>query len=138
MILVDSCVFIDVFNKDPEWGSWSRKQFDRAALGAYLFTNPVVVGEVGWQMESYEAFHDLLKVLLIAVQPLDPEAGYVAGTAYQIYLRKRRGDGPKVPLPDFFIGAHARQLGATILTRDPQRFRNYFPEVPLITPETQP
>ncbi|HRO58698.1 MAG TPA: hypothetical protein PK177_05945 [Burkholderiaceae bacterium] len=37
-------------------------------------------------------------------------------------------------LADFFIGAHAAVLGSGILTRDPRRYRSYFPRVPLVTP----
>ncbi|MFC0204294.1 type II toxin-antitoxin system VapC family toxin [Novosphingobium soli] len=138
MILVDSCVLIDVFNADPQWSEWSRGQLGRAAFGTYLFVNPVVVGEVGWQLESYDAFHAVLTALLIAVEPLEAAAGHAAGMAYQSYLSRSHGNPPKLPLPDFFIGAHAQHVGATILTRDRKRFRTYFPDVPLITPETQP
>ena len=38
------------------------------------------------------------------------------------------------PLPDFFIGAHAAILGAPLLTRDPRRYRSYFPTLELIAP----
>jgi predicted nucleic acid-binding protein len=37
-------------------------------------------------------------------------------------------------LPDFFIGAHAAVMGWTLLSRDPQRYRRYFPGLKLITP----
>ena len=37
-------------------------------------------------------------------------------------------------LPDFFIGAHAAVEGWPILTRDPRKYRQYFPTVELVTP----
>lgn len=137
MILVDSNVLIDVFGRDPEWFDWSRRQLARAALGAYLAINPIVAAEVGWQFESTERFHAIISALLIGFEPLDLRAGYLAGVAFQRYRERRRGDAPKLPLPDFLIGGHALATGATVLTRDPRFYRAYFPDVPLITPETE-
>jgi hypothetical protein len=37
-------------------------------------------------------------------------------------------------LSDFFIGAHAAVAELPLLTRDPKRYRAYFPSVVLITP----
>ncbi|MGC4004403.1 MAG: hypothetical protein QM811_15315 [Pirellulales bacterium] len=63
-----------------------------------------------------------------------------------VALRRRLVGGPSVravstrwgaklsPLPDFFIGAHAEVEGFTLVTRDPARYRTYFPGVPLIVP----
>jgi hypothetical protein len=40
----------------------------------------------------------------------------------------------EVPLPDFFIGAHAQVEDWKLVTRDPERVRTYFPTVELIVP----
>jgi predicted nucleic acid-binding protein len=37
-------------------------------------------------------------------------------------------------MPDFYIRAHAAVAGLTLLTRDPKRYRTYFPTVTLISP----
>jgi len=39
-----------------------------------------------------------------------------------------------MPLPDFFIGAHALVMGWKLATRDTERYRLYFPKVELIEP----
>jgi predicted nucleic acid-binding protein len=41
-----------------------------------------------------------------------------------------------VPLPDFFIGAHAELMRWKLATRDVERYRLYFPAVELIEPAT--
>lgn len=51
------------------------------------------------------------------------------------FVRYRREDGIKGKvLSDFFIGAHAAVGAHTLLTRDPRRYRSYFPTVTVISP----
>ncbi len=61
------------------------------------------------------------------------QAAFLAGKAFVDY--KRRGGSKRSPLPDFFIGAHAAVTGRRLLTRDPARYRTYFPTVELIAPK---
>ena len=60
--------------------------------------------------------------------------------AYRRYRLARRrssgGEAPSVPLPDFFIGAHAELMRWKLATRDVERYRIYFPVVELIEPAT--
>jgi predicted nucleic acid-binding protein len=137
VILVDSNILIDIMGRDPLWFDWSKAQIGRAAMGTYLFINPVVVGELGWQFETTEQFQSLMAGLLIGIEPLDCRAGFLAGQAFHVYRKRRGSDSPRIPLPDFFMGGHATATGAAILTRDPRFYRSYFPEVPLITPDTK-
>jgi predicted nucleic acid-binding protein len=46
--------------------------------------------------------------------------------------RSRQQDFQEKALPDFFIGAHAAVEDLTLLTRDPRRFRAYFPRLRFI------
>jgi hypothetical protein len=39
-----------------------------------------------------------------------------------------------VPLPDFFIGAHAQVMGLTLATGDAARFKTYFPSLRVVCP----
>lgn len=65
-------------------------------------------------------------------QPLPWAAGFLAGKAFVRY--RRSGGTRQSPLPDFYIGAHAAVNALQLLTRDPDRYRTYFPTVPLIAP----
>jgi predicted nucleic acid-binding protein len=60
------------------------------------------------------------------------EAAFLVGKAFRSY--RRRGGARVSLLPDFLIGAHAAIAGHEILTRDPGRYRTYFPTVSLIAP----
>ena len=59
-------------------------------------------------------------------------AGFLAGRAFAEY--RRCGGARQAPSPDFYIGAHALAEGHTLLTRDPARYRTYFPKLKLICP----
>jgi hypothetical protein len=72
----------------------------------------------------------------IARESIPWEAAFQAGQAHLQY--RRRGGARERTLPDFLIGAHARVMGYLLLTRDPRRYRGYFPDVELIAPDTHP
>jgi len=44
----------------------------------------------------------------------------------------------RATLPDFLIGAHAAVKGYTLLTRDARRYRQYFPDLDIIAPDSHP
>lgn len=134
MILIDSNVLIDVLDRDPRWFEWSAANIDRAALGAYLFVNPVVIGEVASRFEVLDELRTLLAAMLIDVEPLMPDGAFLAGQAFEAHRRRKQPGAAKSILADFMIGGHAQSIGATILTRDPRFYRSYFPGVTLITP----
>jgi len=60
------------------------------------------------------------------------EAAFLAGKCFIEY--RRRGGEKRSPLPDFYIGAHAALTGRVLLTRDPRRYRSFFPRLGLISP----
>jgi predicted nucleic acid-binding protein len=64
--------------------------------------------------------------------PLPWEAAFLAGKCFLDYRRK--GGQKRSPLPDFYIGAHAKISGMTLLTRDAARYRTYFPALRIIAP----
>jgi predicted nucleic acid-binding protein len=133
VILIDSNIVIDVYGDDVRWAEWSIGKIGELSRVEQLVINHIVVAEVSPRHGSLASFHAMLQDLSISVEPFSDEAAFEAGSAFQRY--RKNGGNTKSVLPDFFIGAHAQTIGATILTRDPRFYRAYFPDVPLIAPE---
>jgi predicted nucleic acid-binding protein len=131
-VLVDSNVILDVATEDPRWGEWSADSLERAADEAVLVINPLVYAEVSIGFERIEEIEDAMPPELFRRDPLPYESGFLAGKCFVEY--RRRGGTRRSPLPDFYIGAHAAVAGFRLLTRDPKRFRTYFPRLEIIAP----
>jgi predicted nucleic acid-binding protein len=130
--LVDSCVLLDVITGDERWADWSAQQIADAMDSGRVVINPLVYAEVSVGYETVEELEELLPASDYEREPLPYVAGFAAGKAF---LRYRRSGGDKrSPLPDFYIGAHAAVARYSLLTRDVQRYRTYFPTVDIIAP----
>ena len=125
MILVDTNVLLDVLEDDPVWASWSMHQLQTQSI--------IHDAELSATFESGDALDGVIQTMGLKYQELPRPALFLASMAFVQY-RRSRGTKHNV-LPDFFIGAHAAVHGWAILTRDSRRYRNYFPHVPLITPD---
>lgn len=133
MLLVDTNVLLDVLEDDPAWADWSVRQLRAQAQVHELFINPVIYSELSLAFDSVGAMDKAVESMGLSYQELPRPALFLAGRAF---LKYRREGGTKVNvLADFFIGAHAAVLSCGILTRDGRRYRNYFPRVPLVTPD---
>ncbi len=133
MILVDSCVIIDVLENDPRWAGWSQEKLESAALTHALAVNAIIYAEISVGFSRIEQVDALLKQTQIVVESIPREALFLAGKAFARY--KARGGTRTATLPDFFIGAHAAVLGMPLLTRDVRRYNDYFPTLKLIAPD---
>jgi hypothetical protein len=132
MTLVDTNVLLDVFTDDPDWSPWSQAQLDRLGGLDRLIINDVVYAELSVSFPSPAALDGTLARITVKRAPIERTALFLAGRAFQLY---RRAGGTRTGvLPDFFIGAHAAVAGIPLLTRDPRRYRTYFPDVQLIAP----
>jgi predicted nucleic acid-binding protein len=130
--LVDSNVLLDIATEDRTWYEWSARALARAANQGPLAINAIIYAEVSIGFGSIEDLDDALPPAVFAREPLPYEAGFLAGKAFVAY--RRRGGARSVPLPDFYIGAHAAVNNYRMLTRDARRYRTYFPTVQLLTP----
>ncbi|MGE0751939.1 MAG: type II toxin-antitoxin system VapC family toxin [Variibacter sp.] len=133
MTLVDTNIILDVLTLDSEWFEWSATQLHRRRDVGQLSINEIGFAEIAIRMGSEAELQFALSELSITLDRTPTPALFLAGKTFQRY---RRAGGPRVAiLPDFFIGAHAQAEGLSILTRDARRFRRYFPDVEVITPE---
>lgn len=131
--LVDSNVLIDVLSDDPVWGAWSREALRGVGAKGPLVINEVIYAEVSVRYSRIEVLDRELSEEAFQREHTPWRAAFLAGKAFLDY--KRRAGSKRSPLPDFFIGAHAAVRGFPLLTRDPLRYRTYFPTVELIAPE---
>ncbi len=131
--LVDSNVLLDILTADPVWLLWSAAEIGNARKSGTLIINPIICAEIApafdcdWtQLDSWLFPSGFVR------ESLPFEASVLAAAAHKLY--RKRGGTKTSPMPDFYIGAHADYAGHAVLTRDPVRFRAYFPNVQLILP----
>ncbi len=132
MTLVDTNVLLDVFTNDPQWVDWSIRQLGVAALTGPLFINDIVYAELSVRFDAIEALDAVLNEAGLILTPTPRAALFLAAKAFQRY--RSAGGAKSNVLPDFFIGAHAAVSDLPLLTRDPKRYRTYFPKVDLVAP----
>ncbi|MGH3517969.1 MAG: type II toxin-antitoxin system VapC family toxin [Haloechinothrix sp.] len=131
--LVDTCVLLDVLTGDPTWADWAETALADARDAGELAINPIIYAEVPAGFDTIEDLDDALPTMDFVRQPLPYDAGFIASRAFLAY--RKRGGERRSPQPDFYIGAHAAVKRYRLLTRDPARYRSYFPTLTLITPE---
>lgn len=131
--LVDTNIWIDCMDPDSHWYEWSVDQLQSCSEQAPLHINLVIYTELlipGPDVEALDAMLDVYDTLR------SPLPWTCAGLAAQAYLSYRRGGGTRlVPLPDFYIGAHAAVDNLSVLSRDVKPYRNYFPRLRCIDPD---
>lgn len=130
--MVDTCVMLDVLTEDARWFAWSSQAMSDAADRGWLVINSVIYAELSVGFNRIETLEEVLNAQVFDYQAIPREAAFLAGKAYASY--RARGGRKSLPLPDFFIGAHASVLSIPLLTRDTRRFATYFPKLKLITP----
>jgi len=132
--LVDTNVLIDVLSDDPNWRAWSVNRLEQRSSQGPLFINDVIYAELSSRFSTEDLLDRKVSELNVVLQRMPKHALFLAGHAYERY--RRTGGTRSGVLPDFFIGAHAQVTRWPLLTRDVRRYRIYFPDVELITPNT--
>ena len=129
---VDSCVLLDVFNDDPDWCDWSSSVLFKMSKDYDLIINIIVFTEIALNFSSSKELENQLKLLSIKIIEIPTEVAFNVSRTFKQY-RNNKGD-KKSPMPDFYIGEHARYVGAPLITRDSARYKTYQPRLKLISP----
>ncbi len=138
MKLFDTSILIYSFDPKSCFHGWAKKQLSESILSREALVNPVILAELGVGDMNPASLTERLRGLGVSLIDLPWESAEVAALSFARYLDARSVSGnpstQKTPLPDFFIGAHAHVLSCPIVTADVDRYRTYFPTVPLISP----
>jgi len=104
--------------------------------------NAVSLAEVCVGDAEPQTVADRIRSWGVVVMDVPAAAAEICARAYLAYRMRRKvdsgKDAPAVPLPDFFIGAHAQIMEWTLVTADEGRYKTYFPAVPLKLPPSLP
>jgi predicted nucleic acid-binding protein len=138
MTLLDTNVLIYASDPGAPHAAWARDTIVDAVATAGAAVNAVGLAEICVGDAEPQTVADRIRSWGVEVLDVPSAAADLCAAAYRRYCARRRAQSglgaPAMPLPDFYIGAHAQIMGWDIATADSERFRTYFPSVPLKTP----
>lgn len=138
MTLIDTSVVIDARDTKSPWHKWAKQQIASAGAADGAIINTVIIAEAAGGFEERDELLKDLETMGLTHSPLPISAAIPASRAYATYRSRLKALGKlpasKIPLGDFFIGAHAEAEGMKLVTRDADRIRTYFPAVKLVVP----
>ena len=139
MILLDTNVLIYAFTPSSPFYDWARATIAEAVTGDGAAINAVSLAEICVGDADPPTVADRIRSWGIEILDVPAAAADVCAKAYRRYRKRRMSQSdvpiPSMPLPDFFIGAHAKILGWELATADRGRFHTYFPSVTLKMPQ---
>lgn len=92
MILVDSCVVIDVLENDRRWADWSQAQLETWSARGPLLINAVIYAELAAYASSKESLEAEVGAAGLDMREIPRDALFLAGRAHAAY-RKRGARG---------------------------------------------
>jgi predicted nucleic acid-binding protein len=134
--LIDANVLLDVWGSPGQMTAWSEEALIRCRDDGALVINTVIWSEIAPSMARQELLDAYSAELDIEKEHVPWDAAFQAGLTHALY--RRAGGARERTLPDFIIGAHALAAGHRLLTRDPARYRTYFPTLSIVAPDTHP
>ena len=138
MIILDTNVLIYAFTPTSPFCQWAQETIAEAVAGEGAAINAVSLAEICVGEAEPSTVADRIRQWGVAILDVPAASADICARAYQSYRQRRVAQStsaaPPMPLPDFFIGAHAAMMGWDIATVDRGRFQTYFPAVSLQTP----
>lgn len=138
MILLDTNVLIYAFDTSSPFSQWARETITDAVAGDGAAINAVSLAELCVGDAEPSTVADRIRSWGIDVLDVPVAAADICATAYLQYRQRRMSQSgtpvPTMPLPHFFIGAHAKIMDWELATADRGRFHTYFPSVSLKMP----
>jgi predicted nucleic acid-binding protein len=133
---IDSNVLSAIWSGEPSAKKLVR-QLGEARVEGALLISPFVFAELHAYPGATEAFIGrFLAATGVTVDfRLEERVWSETGRRFALYAGRRRqssGTGPKRLLADFLIGSHALVQADRLLTLDPHRYSQDFPEVRLM------
>lgn len=135
MILLDTNVVIYAGSENGEYREWALDVITSAVSTGGAGLNAVSLSELCVGASEPASIAPTLARWGITLLDVPVVASEEAARAYREYRIRSGKDTMLMPLPDFFIGAHAQVMGWELATADKGRFRTYFPELRLWMPE---
>ena len=135
MWIIDTCVILDVFENDPQFGAASAKFLEKL-LPDGLAVSPVTMVELSAAFDGditeQKRFLEQAGISHADVwTAVDTEAAH---RAWNAYVKARRADKvPKRPIADILIGGFAASRQG-LVTRNPTYFRRWFPKLKIREP----
>jgi len=138
MILLDTNVLVYASDPGSAFYQWARETIADAVAGDGAAINAVSLAEICVGDSDPPTAADRIRSWGVEILDVPAAAAEECAKAYGKYRKLRLSQSdrpvPTMPLPDFFIGAHAKMMGWELATADRGRFHTYFPSVRLITP----
>lgn len=109
-------------------------QLGKAKIHGALLISPFVFAELLAYPRATETYiHKFLADTGVEIDlKLNERIWTEAGLRYAARRRQSTAEGPRRVLADFLIGAHALVQAEQLLTLDPKRYQQDFPEVRLL------
>lgn len=130
--LVDTNIWLDCIDETSPWHDWALDQLQSCSERAPLHINLIIYTELLVPGPAVAALDAMLDVYAALRSPLPWECAALTAAAFKLY--RQRGGAKLLPIPDFYIGAHAAVSNLSVLTRDPSPYRGYFARLVVLAP----